>query len=106
MTVTLLDHLAPTAALRNREHGGHLRVTNMELFFDLVCLFSIIQLSHFLLEHQSWIDAVEVITIFAAVWWAWNYTAWATTWIDPDHTALFDDCADGLCGSDGGGESL
>jgi hypothetical protein len=24
------------------------------------------------------------------VWWAWNYTAWATSWVDPDRrpTAL------------------
>ena len=83
----LLARFAPTAALRDRGVGAHVRVTNMELFFDLVYVFSIIQLSHFLLEHQSWMGAVEAATLFAAVWWAWNYTAWATNWIDPDHTA-------------------
>ena len=83
----LLARLAPVAALRDRGAGGHVRVTNMELFFDLVYVFSIIQLSHFLLEHQSWTGALQAATLFAAVWWAWNYTAWATNWLDPDHTA-------------------
>ncbi len=59
----------------------------MELFFDLVYVFSIIQLSHFLLYHLSWLGAIQAATLFAAVWWAWNYTAWATNWIDPDHPA-------------------
>jgi hypothetical protein len=36
MSSTFLDHFAPKAALRAREHGGHVRVANMELFFDLV----------------------------------------------------------------------
>ncbi len=60
-------------------------MTNIELFFDLVFVFSIIQLSQFLLEYQTWTRAVEAITIFAALWWAWNYTAWASNWINPEH---------------------
>lgn len=86
MSSALLSRLAPISALRMRK-AGHVRVTNMELFFDLVYVFSIIQLSHFLLEHQTWTGALQAGTVFAAVWWAWNYTAWATNWIDPDHTA-------------------
>ena len=87
MAGSLLHSLAPTAALRDRTGGGHVRVTNMELFFDLVYVFSIIQLSHYLLAHLSWTGALEAAIVFAAVWWAWNYTAWATNWLDPDHTA-------------------
>lgn len=75
LSTSLLSRLAPTSALRDRSGGGHVKVTNMELFFDLVYVFSIIQLSHFLLEHQTWTGALEAITLFAAVWWAWNYTA-------------------------------
>ena len=62
-------------------------MSNMELFFDLVYVFSIIQLSHYLLAHLSPLGALQAATVFAAVWWAWNYTAWATNWIDPDHPA-------------------
>ena len=56
----------------------------MELFFDLVYVFAVTQLSHTLLHHLSARGAVEALVLFAAVWWAWNYTAWATNWIDPD----------------------
>jgi low temperature requirement protein LtrA len=86
MVSLLLTRLAPVGALRMRR-SDHVRVTNMELFFDLVYVFSIIQLSHFLLDHQTWTGALQAASVFAAVWWAWNYTAWATNWIDPDHTA-------------------
>lgn len=82
-----LARLAPTSAIRVGRDGGHVRVTSMELFFDLVYVFSIIQLSHYLLVHQTWTGALEAATVFAAVWWAWNYTAWAANWLDPDHPA-------------------
>ncbi len=84
-TRTLIERLAPASALRSRTPGTAVRVTSTELFFDLVYVFSIIQLSHFLLEHQSVLGALEAAILFAAVWWAWNYTAWAANWLDPDH---------------------
>ena len=80
-----MKFLVPKSALRNLGQGETPRVTNMELFFDLVYVLTIIQLSHFLLEHQSWLGAVEALTLFAGVWWTWNYTAWAANWVDPDH---------------------
>lgn len=85
MSQTLLARLIPKEALRDLSGGESPRVTNMELFFDLVYVFSIIQLSHFLLAHQTWLGALEAATLFAAVWWAWNYTAWAANWLNPDH---------------------
>lgn len=87
MLDTLLHRFAPKASLRKRDGGGHLKVTTLELFFDLVYAFTAIQLSHYLLEHQTWMGALEAATLFAAVWWAWNYTAWAANWINPDHLA-------------------
>jgi low temperature requirement protein LtrA len=75
----------PTAALRDLGPEDTPRVTNMELFFDLVYVFTIIQLSHYLLGHANWLGALEYATLFAAVWWAWNYTAWAANWVNPDH---------------------
>ncbi|MCA8879677.1 MAG: low temperature requirement protein A [Rhodobacteraceae bacterium] len=87
MTATIWHRVAPVHALRTLGPADTPRVTNMELFFDLVYVLTIIQLSHFLLDHASWLGAVEAATLFAAIWWAWNYTAWATNWINPDHTA-------------------
>jgi low temperature requirement protein LtrA len=57
----------------------------MELFFDLVYVFAVTQLSRTLLDHLTGRGALETSVLFGAVWWAWNYTAWATNWIDPDH---------------------
>lgn len=83
---SLIDRLAPSDSLRERASGPHLKVTTIELFFDLVYVFTIIQLSHYLLENQTWRGALEAATLFAGVWWAWNYTAWSANWIDPDKT--------------------
>lgn len=55
----------------------------IELFFDLVYVFAIIQISHLLIEHLTWAGAVQTVVVFAAVWWCWNYTAWAMNWLDP-----------------------
>jgi low temperature requirement protein LtrA len=56
----------------------------MELFFDLVYVFAITQLSHHLLENLDWMGALETLVLFIAVWWAWIFTTWATNWVDPD----------------------
>jgi low temperature requirement protein LtrA len=80
----------PTRVLRHRADDEAPRVTNMELFFDLVYVFAITQLSDFLYENLTLRGALEGLILFLAVWWAWNYTAWATNWLDPERapTAL------------------
>lgn len=70
-----------------RRHDGdkdHGRVTYIELFFDLVFVFAVTQLSHRLLSHMTLLGAVETLILFLAMWWAWVYTSWATNWLDPE----------------------
>ena len=69
---------------------GHRRseVGPVELFFDLVYVFAIIQISHLLIDHLSWIGAAQTAIVFAAVWWGWNYTAWAMNWLNPTRTPV------------------
>jgi len=74
--------------LRQREGDRTPRVTNMELFFDLVYVFAITQLSDRLFESLTARGLVQSLVLFLAVWWAWNYTAWATNWIDPERTTV------------------
>src|ERR671920_1694821 len=74
------DHGGP---LRTRD-GGEQRVTPLELFFDLVYVFAITQLSHLLLDHLTIEGALETLFLLLAVWWAWIYTTWTTNWFDPD----------------------
>ncbi len=66
----------------------HARVTNAELFFDLVFVFAVTQLSHTLLHHFTLHGAVQVTLLFLAVWWVWVYTTWVTNWLDPDQTPV------------------
>ena len=77
---------ARKSLLRNHG-GGHAAVSNLELFFDLIFVFAVTQLSHFQLAHLSLLGAFKTLILFGAVWWAWMYTTWATNWIDPDRAA-------------------
>jgi low temperature requirement protein LtrA len=67
-----------------RERAGAARVTNVELFFDLVYVFAVTQLSHYLLHHPTLIGALQTAVLLAMVWLAWAYTAWVTNWLDPE----------------------
>ena len=67
-----------------RSRDGETAVTQVELFFDLVFVFAVTQLSHLLLSRLSWLGALQTGLLFAAVWWAWIYTGWVTNWLDPD----------------------
>ncbi|MEJ0085009.1 MAG: low temperature requirement protein A [Pseudomonadota bacterium] len=72
--------------LRTRE--GHTRVTYVELFFDLVFVFAVTQLSHTLLEHLTLAGGLQTLFLLLAVWWVWIYTCWFTNWIDPEKPAV------------------
>ena len=72
--------------LRSRDHRAH--VTNVELFFDLVFVFAVTQLSHRLLEHLTLAGAFQTAFLLLAVWWVWMYTCWFTNWIDPDRPTV------------------
>ena len=80
------------AALANhlRQRGGHEsgRVTYVELFFDLVFVFAVTQLSHGLLHHLTLLGTVETGLLMMAVWWVWIYTSWITNWLDPERGAV------------------
>jgi low temperature requirement protein LtrA len=78
---------APRNLLRERT-GKHARVGFAELFFDLVFVFAVTQLSHSLLGHMSLLGFVQTGALFLAVWWTWVYTAWATNWLNPETVAV------------------
>ena len=69
--------------LRERKADEEARVDFSELFFDLVFVFAITQISHYLLHHLSLDGLVNTVILLLAVWFAWVYTIWATNWFDP-----------------------
>ncbi|TAV74024.1 low temperature requirement protein A [Rhizobium leguminosarum] len=70
--------------LRAKGSASGNKVTFLELFFDLVFVFSISQLSHALAAHYTPLGAAEAALMTFAVWWVWIFTAWVTNWLDPD----------------------
>jgi low temperature requirement protein LtrA len=66
----------------------HSRVTYAELFFDLVFVFAVTQVSHALLHHFTLSGAIQTTLLFLAVWWVWVYTAWVTNWLNPELTPV------------------
>src|SRR5262245_8571859 len=70
--------------LRVKSGHGHHRVSFVELFFDLVFVFAVTQLSHRLMEHFTPRGAAETLLLMLAVWWVWMFTAWVTNWLDPE----------------------
>ncbi|MFG1948462.1 low temperature requirement protein A [Nonomuraea sp. NPDC048826] len=71
-----------------RPRGQTAQVVPIELFFDLVYVFAITQLSHLLLDHLDLGGAAQTLLLTLAVWWAWMYTTWAANYCDPDHPAM------------------
>src|SRR5919107_1103701 len=72
------------AYVRRRTDGASQRVSTLELFYDLVFVFAITQVSHLLLEHLTWAGAGQALIVLLAVWWSWNYTTWTTNELDTE----------------------
>jgi low temperature requirement protein LtrA len=66
----------------------HSRVTYAELFFDLVFVFAVTQISHTLLAHFTPLGVLQVTLLFLAVWWVWVFTSWITNWLNPEKTPV------------------
>jgi low temperature requirement protein LtrA len=74
-------------SLFRRREAAH-RVSNAELFFDLVYVFAITQLSHHLIGAPTVEGAVQTLILLGVVWEAWAYTMWVTNWLDPDQVPV------------------
>jgi low temperature requirement protein LtrA len=68
--------------LRARDEEQH--ASNLELFYDLVFVLAVTQISHLLLKDLTWRGAGEAALVLLVVWWAWNYTTWVTNALDPE----------------------
>jgi low temperature requirement protein LtrA len=73
---------------RPRDTGEEQRATTLELFFDLVFVFAITQISHLLHAHLTWSGAGQSALVLLVVWWAWNYTTWVTNELDPESVVV------------------
>ncbi len=69
---------------RRNTDGASQRASTLELFYDLVFVFAITQVSHLLLEHLTWAGVLQSAIVLFAVYWSWNYTTWATNELDTE----------------------
>ncbi|MGH2681653.1 MAG: low temperature requirement protein A [Actinomycetota bacterium] len=60
------------------------RVTPLELFFDLVFVFAITQVTGFLADNPSWGGLLRGLMLLGALWWAWASYAWLTNTLSPE----------------------
>jgi low temperature requirement protein LtrA len=71
-------------AERELEHGGEHEVTPLELFFDLVFVFAMTQVTSFLADDPTWGGVLRGMLALAALWWAWSVYAWLTSAMNVD----------------------
>ena len=62
------------------------RVTTLELFFDLVFVFTITQLTSVLVLHPNWRGLAQVALMLGVIWWMYDGYAWLTNSVRPDRT--------------------
>jgi low temperature requirement protein LtrA len=70
--------------LRHGDGHDSSRVGYVELFFDLVFVFAVTQLSHSLIAHPDLTTLLHTLILGWAVWWLWIDTTWVTNWLDPE----------------------
>src|SRR5213594_388640 len=72
----------------DRQAEREQRVTPLELFFDLVVVFAITQVTSFLSHSPTWDGLLRGLLLLGAVWWAWSAYAWLTNSLDPEEGAV------------------
>ena len=60
------------------------RVKPLELFFDLVFVFGLTQVTSLLSAHSTWGGLLRGMLILGAIWWAWAAYAWLTNTLNPE----------------------
>jgi low temperature requirement protein LtrA len=73
----------PVVAEEPESESGH-PVTPLELFFDLVFVFAITQVTAIMSDDPTWTGVGRGLLVLAALWWAWGAYAWLTNEIDPE----------------------
>src|ERR671924_417772 len=60
------------------------RVTPLELFFDLVFVYAITQVTLLMSDDPTWEGLGRGLLVLAALWWAWTGYAWLTNTLEPE----------------------
>ena len=72
-----------TVQARNRRAAEE-RVTPLELFFDLIFVFAITQVTGLVVANPTWTGLAQGLVVLGVLWWSWAAYAWLTNTINPD----------------------
>ena len=64
------------------------RVTPLELFFDLVFVFAITQVTVMMSENITWAGLGRGLLVLMALWWTWTGYAWLTNTLEPEEALV------------------
>jgi low temperature requirement protein LtrA len=64
--------------------GDEERVKPLELYFDLIFVFAVTQVTGLIVEDPTWAGLVRGLVVLGVLWWAWTAYAWLTNTVDPD----------------------
>jgi len=74
----------PASATPDEHVETEHRVTPLELFFDLVFVFAITQVTGLMAAHLTWTGLAQGLLVLVVLWEAWVAYAWLTNTIAPD----------------------
>ena len=64
------------------------RASPLELFFDLVFVFALTQVTVLMADAGDWAGIGEGMLALTAIWWAWAAYAWLTNEVDPGESRV------------------
>jgi low temperature requirement protein LtrA len=62
------------------------RASPLELFFDLVFVFALTQVTSLMADETTWEGVLKGMLVLTALWWAWGAYAWLTNYVNTDET--------------------
>jgi len=74
----------PLPSEEERRDSEEKRVSPLELFFDLVFVFALTQVTALMSDKPTWTGLGEGMLVLAALWWAWGAYSWLTNYIAAD----------------------
>ena len=76
--------LAVSVARVSEVEGDERRVTPLELFFDLVFVFALTQVTSLMAEEPTWLVLLRGMAVLTVLWWAWVAYVWIGTTTDAE----------------------
>src|SRR5918995_4785083 len=78
--------LGPARRRLVRADAHEASVSPLELFFDLVFVFALTQVTAFLADEPTFAQLGRGLLVLAIIWWAWSGYTWLTSTVDPELT--------------------